>query len=198
MRGRAGGASRSAAAILAAVAAALLGACATTSTEVPSATPDFAFVDAPFAVAGRLSAQHGREAVAVHFTWRHEPPRDELVVTTPLGQGVAELTGDASVEHVEVRMADGRQAEASDWPALTERTLGFPLPVAGLAAWIRAEPTNGASYAVETDGTGRVSLLRQEGWEIVYDYADVSARMPARLRVTYPEFEIRVVIDRWQ
>ena len=176
----------------------LVAACATPPGATQAAAPEFKFTDAPFAAQGRMSARHGNDAVAVHFEWTHRPPRDDLAVTTPLGQRVAELSGDASVPRVEVRKADGTTAEAPDWTTLTERTLGFPLPLLGLAAWVRAEPRAGTPFTTETDAQGRVALLRQDGWEVVYDYADGAARMPQRLRVSYPEFEIRVVIDRWQ
>jgi outer membrane lipoprotein LolB len=180
-----------------AIGAWLLAACAGTSPDGAAPGPA-AYVDTPFTATGRLSARHGREAVAVHFEWSHRPPRDELAVTTPLGQTVAELSGDAAQPRVEVRTADGRTAEAADWSSLTEQALGFPLPVEGLAAWIRGAPHPGAGYARETDREGRVALLRQDGWEIVYDYPDAAARAPLRLRITYPEFEIRVVVDEWR
>ena len=90
--------------------------------------------DAPFAIDGRLSARRGSDAVAIAFAWTHAPPRDELVVSTPLGQTVAELTGDASIRASSVRTADGRRDEAGDWATLTERVVGFPLPVDGAVA----------------------------------------------------------------
>ncbi len=183
---------------LVAIGALLLAACAAAPPDTVGPGPEVAYVDVPFNATGRLSARHGREAVAVHFSWSHRPPRDELAVTSPLGQSVAELSGDAAESRVEVRTADGRRAEAADWSTLTEQALGFPLPVAGLAAWIRGSPHPGAAYTRETDREGRLALLRQDGWEIVYDYADSAARTPSRLRVTYPEFEIRVVVDAWR
>jgi len=134
----------------------------------------------------------------VHFAWSHRPPLDDLAVTSPLGQTVAELSGDAVLRRVEVRTADGQRAEAADWTTLTERALGFPLPVSGLVAWIRGSPHPGAAYTREIDREGRVSVLRQDGWEVVYDYPDVAARRPLRLRIMYPEFEIRVVVDEWR
>lgn len=134
----------------------------------------------------------------MRFDWRHEPPRDEIAVSSPLGQTIAELSGDAAAGRVDVRTADGRQLTAADWMALTEQTLGFPLPVTGLAAWIRGEPRRGAAYTIESDRMGRVTLLRQDGWEVVYDYADASARVPNRLRAGYPDLELRVVIDQWR
>ena len=111
---------------------------------------------------------------------------------------MAELSGDAAIGRVEVRTADGRRDEAADWATLTERALGYRLPVAGLAAWIRAVPLPDAPYSIEADDEGRVTLLRQGGWEIVYDYAEPGARRPARFRITYPELEIRMVVDTWR
>jgi outer membrane lipoprotein LolB len=183
---------------LVAIGALLLAACAATPPEAVGPGPEVAYVDVPFTAAGRLSARHGREAVAVHFSWTHRPPRDELSVTSPLGQTVAELSGDAAQSRVEVRTADGRRAEAADWTTLTVQALGFPLPVEGLAAWIRGSPRPGAAYTREPDRDGRLAVLRQDGWEIVYDYSDSAARTPLRLRITYPEFEIRVVVDEWR
>jgi outer membrane lipoprotein LolB len=181
----------------AAAAALLLAACAGTLPPGPAPPVEFASATAPFTAEGRLSARYGSNAATVHFAWSHRPPRDVLTVTSPLGQTIAELSGDASVGRVEVQTAEGRRDEAADWTTLTERTLGFRLPVEGLAAWIRASPHADVAYSIETDREGRVSLLRQAGWEIVYDYADPAARRPGRLRVTYPDLEIRMVIDRW-
>jgi len=179
-------------------AALLLGACAAVPPAGSAPPIVFASAEAPFAAEGRLSARHGGDAASVHFAWSHQPPRDVLTVTSPLGQTLAQLWGDAATGRVEVRTAEGRHDEAPDWTTLTERTLGFRLPVEGLAAWIRASPQADAAYAIETDREGRVSLLRQAGWEIVYDYPDPAARQPGRLRITYPDLEIRMVIDRWQ
>jgi len=154
--------------------------------------------DAPFAIDGRLSARHGRDAVSVGFSWMHAPPRDELVVSTPLGQSVAELSGDQSLQRVELRTADGRHEVAADWAALTERALGVALPVEGLAAWAQAAPRANSPHSVEADALGRPEVLRQDGCEIVYAYADDSARRPSGLRVACHELEVRIVIDRWR
>jgi outer membrane biogenesis lipoprotein LolB len=41
-------------------------------------------------------------------------------------------------------------------------------------------------------------VLRQDGWEIVYTYADDTATLPRRLTLAYPGVDMRVVVDRWQ
>ena len=147
---------------------------------------------------GRLSARRAQDAVSVRFDWRHEPPRDWIAVSSPLGQTIAELSGDAAAGRVDVRTAEGRELRAADWMALTEQALGFPLPVSGLAAWIRGKPHRGTTYTVESDASGRVTVLRQDGWEVVYDYADEAARVPMRLRASYPDLELRVAIEQWR
>lgn len=181
-----------------AAAALLVAACATVppppETAIPAVSP---LADAAFALDGRLSARRGADAVAVGFAWVHEPPHDTLVVTSPLGQTLAELEG-ATGRRVRLTLADGRTSEDDDWSALTARMLGFPLPVDALAAWVRASPHGGSAYVVEPDGGGRVALLRQEGWEIAFGYSDADARRPVRLRLSSADTEVRIVIERWR
>jgi len=154
-----------------------------------------ALADVPFSADGRISARHGNDAVSANFRWEHTAARDQLELATPLGQTVAQLDGDAS--RAEVRLPDGRTLAATDWTALTERALGIPIPVVGLSAWVRGGPHGGSAFSTEPDGRGRISLLRQDGWEIVFDYADPPEARPSRLRMTYPGgVEIRLVVDR--
>jgi outer membrane lipoprotein LolB len=170
--------------------------CASTSIAPPTALAPVP--DEPFAIDGRLSARRGNEAVAVSFAWTHASPRDEIVITTPLGAAVAQLSGDASTRSVEVRGADGRVDVASDWASLTARSVGFPLPVAGLAYWVRGAAREDAPHVAEIDAAGRVGVLRQDGCEVVYAYADNRSRRPAQLRLACHDVELRIVIDRWR
>jgi len=167
------------------------------ATAPPSQSPAVVVADAPFALDGRLSARRDRDGVAASFSWIHAPPRDTLTVSTPLGQVIAELQGDASARRVTMTRNDGTKEEASDWTSLTERSLGFALPVEGLSAWARGGAHDGSPASHETDAAGRTSLLRQDGWEIAYDYEDAS-REPKRIRLTYPGVEVRIVADRWR
>lgn len=171
-------------------------ACASVPPVPPAAV--VAGADAPFAIDGRMSARHGKDAIAIAFTWTHAPPRDELVVSNPMGQTVAELSGDSSAQRVELRTADGRREEASDWPALTERALGVALPVGAMASWTQGRPRTGTPHTVEADAFGRALVLRQDGCEIVYAYPDDAAPRPSRLTVACFELDMRVVIDRWR
>ena len=78
---------------------------------------------------------------------------------------------------------------------------GVPIPVQGLAFWIVGEPVANNGSGIERDAQGRLSVLRQQGWEIVYAYGEgVTSARPTRLVMRYqdPEaIEVRIVVDRW-
>ncbi len=186
------------AAPLALVAALVLVVAGCASTRPVSRVVVAPVADEPFAIEGRLSARRGTDAVSFSFAWTHAAPHDELIVTTPLGGAVAEISGDASRQRVEVRTADGRRDAASDWAELTTRAVGYPLPIEGLVFWLRGAPRSDASHTAELDASGRVDVLRQDGCEIVYAYADDLTHRPSRLRLACHDIELRIAIDRWR
>jgi len=150
------------------------------ATVAPSAVRSTNETAAAFEASGRLSAKRGSEGVAAHFTWSHAPSSDRFDVSTPMGQIVARLSGDPSGVRIE------RPGEAPvaypDWGALTREVFGVAIPVDGLASWIQAQPVAGPAFDLERDAAGRPLVLRQQGWEIVYAYADAaSAANPSRL-----------------
>ena len=179
-----------------AVVALALTACATTPpASVPQ--PPLSTADSPFVLGGRISAHRGDNAVAGSFSWQHDPAHDAIELSTPLGQTLAKLEGNAT--EASVQLSDGRSESAPTWHALTERAFGVTIPVDGLASWIRARPRPGAPFSVDRDAAGRVAELRQAGWDIVYAYADESAQAPFRVTLSYPgaePIEVRIVVDR--
>lgn len=176
-----------------------LAACASVG-PAPAPAPADRPVAAAFDTAGRLSARHGNDGVAVHFTWQHAPRDDVFDVATPLGQTVARLRGDAAGVFVERPGEAPRQYP--DWDALTQSVLGVGLPVAGLVSWLQGAPAAIGASDVERDGAGRPLVLRQQGWEIVYAYPDdVPGARPMRLIMRYPAaepIEVRIVVDRFE
>lgn len=176
----------------------VLAACTPALIERPQATVAVGARPA-FELTGRLSARHGKDALSANFRWTHERERDELDLSNPLGQTIARLSGDAS--GVRLQTPEGRIETASDWASLTTRSLGWPLPVEGLAFWIQGVPRGGAPAAVERASDGLPATLRQDGWSIVYQAyepdGDGGSR-PKRLTLDYPEVELRIAVDSWR
>jgi len=175
--------------------AAALGALLAACASAPPVAPVDARVEADFVAQGRLSARRGADAVAVHYDWNHTAGADAFDVATPLGQTVARMRRDAS--GVRVERPNEAPVAYRDWTSLMQAVLGAPIPVDGLSYWVQAVADPRSASDIERDGAGRPLVLRQQGWEIVYAYADASAR-PTRLVMRYPgsePVEVRIVVD---
>ena len=132
-----------------------------------------------FDLAGRIAARYGNEAFTGNIAWRHAQGGDDLLISTPTGQGIAQILreGDAVV----LKTAQGREYRAADSESLTERVLGFRLPIEGLADWVRGRPA---------------PELERRGWRVEYQERDAQQR-PTRMRLTYPGIELRLAISQW-
>jgi outer membrane lipoprotein LolB len=146
-----------------------------------------------FELAGRIAAQYGKEAFTGSIVWRHARTGDELLISTPMGQGVARIVreGDAVV----LTTSEPREYRDNDVEALTERVLGFRLPLSGLADWVRGRPSDGAPFKAERSPDGRLKILEQRGWRI--EYPEYDAALPTRLRLTYQGIDLRLAITQW-
>ena len=152
-----------------------------------------------FEATGRISLRHGADALTANFRWRHDDGGDEFDLASPLGQTVARLSGGR--DGVALRTADGRVAIGDSWSDLMARSLDWSLPVDGLAFWIQGAPRTDAPFTRDPASGGRPRLLRQNGWTIDYQsfMTDAAgATRPARMTLSYPDIELRLVVDSWQ
>jgi outer membrane lipoprotein LolB len=140
-----------------------LATCAGLTPTPPASSVVFAAALPSFEAAGRLSVRHGSDALTANFRWQRDGNRDEVDLASPLGQTIARLTGDG--DGVALRTADGRVATGSDWAALTAQSLGWPLPVDGLAFWIQGAPRRPGRRWRRSPGMmdGRVCCARTAG-----------------------------------
>ena len=174
-------------------------AAAATQLLVACATPAFLLPvkDVEFELSGRIAVKYRDEAASGNIAWRHGASDDELMLTSQLGQGIARIVRIG--EEVVLTTADGREQRAADAEALTERALGFRLPLAGLADWVRGRPARSPAPApVRTlkNEAGRLAELEQSGWRI--EYQEYAGDLPSRLRLTYPGLELRLAIEDWK
>jgi outer membrane lipoprotein LolB len=183
---------RARAAVLATTALAVVAAVAGCAqlAPMPSGSPE----TGGFELSGRVAVRYGQESATGRVQWRHGEASDDLLITNPLGQGVARLT--RARGEVELRTSEGREYRAGDAEALTQKVLGWRLPLEGLPQWVRAQPRPGRPAEVERDPSQRVTVMRQDDWRI--DYEDYAGERPSRMRLSRPDLEIRLIIESWQ
>ena len=152
--------------------AVLLAACAQVELKPPEGALEFS-------LAGRIAARSGKDAFTGNIAWRHARDGDEMLITTPTGQGVAQIIrqGDAVV----LKTSEPREYRAADSEELTERVLGFRLPIEGLAETVQGKPS---------------PALEGRGWKVEYQEFD-EQRRPTRLRLTNAGAEVRLAIHQW-
>jgi outer membrane lipoprotein LolB len=147
-----------------------------------------------FDMTGRVAVRYGNESSPGRVQWRHSEAADDLLITNPLGQGVARITRDA--KGVELQTAQGRTEHAPDAETLTERVLGWRLPLEGLPYWIRGQARPERPSQSVRDDAQRLRELRQDDWKV--EYEEYAGERPARLHLTRPDLDIRLIIESWQ
>jgi len=136
-----------------------------------------------FTAEGRISLRQGDRRDHLRFSWEHAPGSDVVLLMSPLGQGLAELTHDAAG----TRLVQPNQAtiSADTLPQLALRVFGTPLPLAAIAEWMR-----GAQPAL----SGEI-----DGWRVVI--SDTAAFRQRRLlrvmEARRDDVEFKLVVDEW-
>jgi len=135
-----------------------------------------------FAVSGRLSLRQGERSDHLQFDWQHSPERDVVLFLSPLGQGLAEITRDAS--GARLTRPNGQQDTAPDLNSLTQQVLGAPLPLGELGEWLRG--------ARGVSGTF-------DGWQIAVTQVAPfhQRRLPRRLEASRDEVNLTLIVDDW-
>lgn len=170
----------------------LLAGCAAIERQPAPAGP----IGEAFQLSGRVSVKFGAEAASGRINWQHDAAGDDLLFSSPLGQGVARIVRRDGL--VSLTTSDQKVYQASDAETLTEQILGWRLPLAGLPDWVRGRALVGAPAQTRLDSSQRLAELRQSGWLVEFlDYKSEKGP-PALLRLSRQEVEIRLVIDQWQ
>lgn len=152
---------------------------------------------ARFAV--RTEAQGGQATLL----WQRTPEQQRIELQGPLGRGMVRVTQDAQG----ARLLDAEQREftAANAEALLWQYTGWRLPVSNLEWWVRGLPVPELGSTQTLDASGRLQMLRQQGWDITYSrYTPVAGTtLPGYITLARvasapePAMELRFVIERW-
>jgi outer membrane lipoprotein LolB len=161
------------------------------------ASPGFlgSAADVEFELSGRIAVRYRDDAGTGNIAWRHGARSDEMLLTTPFGQGIARLSRDGG--EYTLTAQDGREFKAGDAESLTEQVLGFRVPMRGLADWVRGRPAPMPPPTQQVmDAAGRLAELEQSGWRI--EYQAYEGALPSRIKLTFPGLELRVAVSEWK
>lgn len=147
-----------------------------------------------FTLQGRVSVQYGEQSLSGQMNWRADPAGDEVLLSSPLGQGLASIS--RSEAGVTLIRPGEPTVTAENVELLTQTALGFRLPLAGLRFWIQARPDPTRESEVRRNANGGVEQIAQDGWKI--DYLQFNENRPRKIHVTREGLQIRLVVDEWQ
>jgi outer membrane lipoprotein LolB len=179
--------------LLAFVAAVNLAGCALLAPPPPAGST------APFDIVGRVAVKFEGRAFTANLRWLHAAAREEVWLSTPLGQTLAHIQSDAA--EATLTTADQQQYRAASVEALTRQALGWELPLARLTWWVRGEPVPGrAPASVLRDEGSRLTVLDQDDWSMTFvNYPPAEhGGLPRRLDLRSGGQEIRLLIDGWR
>ena len=152
-------------------------------------------------IEGRLSLRYKdldtqkEDGSSGRFVWTTDGRAVELSLLDPLGQTVAFVR--ASPGRSSITFRDGRRVDGDTPEELTERALGWTVPLRGLGAWLGGRPD--PSRPATTLADGRIA---QDGWTVGFQ-RDADAAVdapPKRIDLRFPgppaEIELRLVVDQ--
>ncbi len=184
--------------LVAVLSAAFLSACAVLAPppEPPAARPLRNDISR-FSLSGRVAVRNGEQSFTARIEWRHGGDgSDRILLTSPLGQGLAELNADAAGAHLET--ADRQSFSAPDLEGLSEQVFGAALPLASLPRWVVGQVWN-AVEALQKDGRGRPQSFSDRGWRVAYLHyeADTADALPALIQLRRDDLDVKLRIDQW-
>lgn len=149
-----------------------------------------------FQLEGRIGVHHSGESFSANLLWQHRPDFDEIILNSPLGQGIARLAAGAGGAVLET--ADRKRVQAADLATLSEQVFGFRLPVDALPYWIVGRPAGGA-VSLEWDALGRPSRLSEADWttEFLAYENDSPQALPSLVQLESGDVRVRLRIDNW-
>lgn len=154
-----------------------------------------------FSLEAKLAVQYAGKGYTARMEWQHDAQADTMRIFSPLGQQVALIQRTAHA--VTLTDQSGKQHEATDVASLTERLLGWRLPLAGLSQWVLGIPHPASAFQANYLESGAPASLTQDQWQINYDDYQQTAlngtleQLPYTTRLQQQDVRLKLVIQHW-
>ncbi len=150
-----------------------------------------------FALKGRLGVVTNPRGFSGGIDWQHQASTDNIDVFSPVGGKVANIVKNPN--GVTLTTQDGHSVKAQDAESLTEVTLGWRLPLSGLSDWALGKPTSNKIEASTWDEAGRLTTLKQDGWDISYEnYTENNGIfLPGKVLLKSEKVNLKLLVEKW-
>lgn len=150
-----------------------------------------------FSLKGRLGVVTQKQGFSGSIEWQHQAATDNIDVYSPLGSKVANIA--KTSDQVILTDKKGRHTKASDAETLTETTLGFRLPLAGLSDWALGRPAARKIESSSWDAQGRLTTLKQDGWDIGFEnYLESNGTfLPNKIVLKSEKVNLKLLVEKW-
>jgi outer membrane lipoprotein LolB len=150
-----------------------------------------------FSLQGRIGVQTNSKGFSGGLKWHHLMDSDNIALFSPLGSQVAQIT--KSSNQITLTDANGKIASATDAETLTHHTLGWSLPLTGLADWSLGRPSSGPILASTWDAQGLLTTLNQDGWKIEFsNYAEFNGYwLPGKIFLKSDQVNLKLLVENW-
>lgn len=142
---------------------------------------------AGFAADGRLAVKVNEKGSYANFDWTYQNQVQTININTPLGSTLGQLCQDG--QGVLAVDGKGKKYQAATPQELSERLLGFALPVQYLHVWANGQWVKNAPYRLLPDGR-----LQQFEWMISRSLNESGT--PRILLLDSPKLTLRLVFDQ--
>jgi outer membrane lipoprotein LolB len=155
-----------------------------------------------WALEGRLAVSDDADGGSGQLSWRQDNGSSRMDFHGALGRGAWRLLADG--RGAELEFADGTLHRARSIDSLVRRQVGWAVPVEALAWWVRGLAAPGRVQQRVLDEEGRLSQLRQDGWDIEFArYGPVDGlggdlSMPLRMTARHADRTVKLAVRRWE
>ncbi len=151
-----------------------------------------------FTLQGRIGVQYDGKGFSGGLHWQHLLDGDNVSLFSPLGGQVASIKKNA--EKVTLDDANGNSTSAADIESLTQRTLGWQLPLIGLEDWSLGRPSSSKIELITWDTLGHLTILKQDGWTIEYqNYTEQDGHfLPSKILLRSNNVYLKLLVQKWE
>ncbi len=152
---------------------------------------------------GKLGVRTSDESGSASLKWDQQATRYQINLSGPLGQKRMIITGEPGSVRLEQTGEPMQQAKTAE--ALIKKSVGWTLPVAQLAYWVRGVPAPKLRIThFQQNTNGLLDQLHQGGWIITYSnyrdhhYNGLTLPLPGKITAEYKDVRLILAIRNWQ